>query len=349
MEMKKLLISFLTIAMLCSVASADFLEDLQTLASENAEDYLSPFVTSFGTNMNNGLYHTAKPHKLFGFDVGIRMMGAMTPDDAMTYTFAFPQNVPIVNPMSGGTLLVPTSTLYPDPALFEAPTVFGGEGHAIAPDINALEQVLFDSLGIPLGTFSPTQLQQMADQSTFEVPPGLDLEVAPLVMPQFSMGLPFESEVLLRYMPEIDLNDYGKVTFWGLGLKHSISQYLPMVPVDISAQFVMQQLKIGDILESKHTAFNVHASKKLSMVLLSITPYVGLGMESSDLSVDYTIEGTGNPLLDGVPVKFDLDGDNGFRGRIGFSTRLLLFKLYADYSFIGDYSGYSAGLMLSFF
>ena len=119
-----------------------------------------------------------------------------------------------------------------------------------------------------------------------------------------------------------------------------------MCPVDITAMFAMQQLKVGDILESKHTAFNVHVSKKIPLLITSITPYIGVGFESSSLDVDYTIEGTGNSLIDGTPVKFSLDGDNGFRARAGLSIRLLIFKIYADYA-LGDYKAYSAGFMLS--
>ena len=347
MEMKKTLIALVAVALLASVSFADFQEDLQQLMGDNAENYLAPFVTAFGTNMNGGLFHTAKPHKMLGFDVGIRVMGASIPDDAMTYTFAFPATVPLINPINQQVIEVPTSTLYTDPTLFEAPTVFGGEGHDIAPDLDALELALFDNFGIPVGTIPTADLQQMAAQATFPVPQGLDLEIAPLIMPQVSVGLPWKSEVLLRMMPTYNSKEFGDINFLGLGFKHSLSQYIPLSPVDISVQYVYQSLTVGDLLESTHTAFNVHASKKFSVILFSITPYVGLGIESSNLKVDYTIEGTGNPMIDGTPVSFDLDGDNGFRGRIGFSTRILLFKLYADYSFIGDYGGYTAGFMLS--
>ncbi len=345
--MKKILLVLMAVSLIACTASADFIEDLQKLASENAENYVSPFVTAFGTDMNAGLYHTAKVHKMFGFDVGIRVMGATIPDDAKTYMFSIPETVSLTVSGYGDTEL-PTSELFPGASL-EAPTVFGGEGHEITPDIDRLEELLNDSLGIPVGTLPDSTLDNLANAATFPVPPGLDLDIAPLIMPQFSIGLPMKTELMLRWMPTYSSEDFGDINFLGIGIKHMVSKHIPLCPVDISLQYAWQKLEVGDILESTHTCFNVHASRKFSLILMSITPYVGLGMESSNLKVDYTIEGTGNPLLDGTPVSFDIDGDNGFRGRVGFSTRILLFKIYADYAFIGDYPGYSAGIMLSFF
>jgi len=51
-------------------------EDAVKMLSGNLSDaklltkaYLEPFGKSFGTSLNNGWYNTAKPHKLFGFDI----------------------------------------------------------------------------------------------------------------------------------------------------------------------------------------------------------------------------------------------------------------------------------------
>jgi hypothetical protein len=229
----------------------------------------------------------------------------------------------------------------------EAPTVFGIDTlREISPNLDSLEQVLEDSFGIPVGTIPTADLQALAAQATFPLPPGVDLDLMPLAMPQFSLGLPMKTEVLLRYMPTYNVPDVGDINFLGLGVKHMVSQYIPACPVDISVQYVYQKLEVGDILSSTHTCLNVHASKKIPLLITSITPYVGLGIESSNLSVDYVITGSGNPLIDGTPIKFDIKGDNSFRPRVGFSTRILFFKVSADYAF-GDYNVASLGVILS--
>jgi len=339
--MKKLVVIFLAVSMTAGAAFASFEEDLQRLAAENATNYISPFVTAFGTDMNTGLYHTAAIHKLFGFDVGIHMMGAIVPDDAMTYTFQIPSSIDF------GGYTYSTASWYPA-ANLEAPTIFGSdEGAEIAPDAILVRDDIAANMGVSPDMVPLELVDSLVALGTFPVPPGLNLEIAPLAMPQFCLGLPFKTEVLLRFMPTYSSDDFGDIGFLGIGVKHSISQYIPMCPVDVAAQYVYQSLKVGDLLESTHTAMSLIASKKLSLILFSLTPYVGFGMESSNLKVDYTIEGTGNDMLDGTPVSFDIDGDNGFRGKVGVSTRLLLFKIYADYAFIGDYGAYTAGLVLS--
>ena len=53
---------------------------------------------------------------------------------------------------------------------------------------------------------------------------------------QAGIGLPFGSEVKVRYVPKVNLND-GDFSSWGIGLLHSIMQYIPgekVSPLDVS-------------------------------------------------------------------------------------------------------------------
>jgi hypothetical protein len=175
---------------------------------------------------------------------------------------------------------------------------------------------------------------------------GIDFAALPFVMPQVSVGLIRGTEVMLRFMPSVDLGDMGEINFLGIGIKHSISQYIPLCPVAISGQFVWQKLSIGDLLESKHTAFNIHASKTFGLGL-TLTPYVGLGFESSTLDVSYTTEEPigfpPNTIPAGTEISFSLDGENSFRALVGLRFALPLITLNVDYD-IGEYSAISAGL-----
>ena len=348
--MKKILIVLLAMTFIASISYAgDIEEEIKKLANDNAENYLQPFITAFGTDMNSGLFHTAKLHDILGFDVGIRMMGAMIPDDAMYYDFALPATVPLINPVTmTDTLYLNSITLFGN-ADTKAPTVFGPDGHMISSDSASIRVALEDqnlsALAID-AIFQTYGADSLASLIAIPVPPGIDFNVMPMVVPQVGLGLPFKTEVLLRWAPTYNVPDVGDIGFFGIGVKHQVSKYIPLCPVDITAMYAYQSLKVGDILTSTHTAFNVHVSKKIPLLITSITPYIGVGFESSSLDVKYTIEGTGNPLIDGTPISFSLDGDNGFRTRVGFSMRLMLFKIYADYA-LGDYNAYSAGFMLS--
>jgi hypothetical protein len=306
--MKKLFITFLTLIVFSGFTFAGTIkEELQKMAEDNAVNYIQPFVTAFGSNMNSGLFHTAAVHKLLGFDVGVRVMVATVPDEDLTYIFQLPSTVPIVNPLNTSQVVnVPATDLYASADL-NAPTVFGGDGHTIAPSTSDIEQVLLDNFGIPIGTVPAADLQNIATQASFQVPPGLDFTTIPLVMPQVGLGLPFSSEVTLRFMPTYNIPDVGDINFLGVGLKHQVSKYIPLCPVDISAQVMWQKLTLGDIITNTNTAFNVHASRKLSLLLLSITPYVGVGFESSNIDVTYDIPaGTLPAQTTPIPVEFNL-------------------------------------------
>ena len=330
--MQKLLIGIvLSTLVFTAVMAGSFEDDLRKLAEDNAKNYISPLITAFGTNMNAGLYHNAKPHKLLGFDITISFMGAMVPDDALTYTFAIPDSVPF--PLTNPDFKISTGNLYTDAAL-EAPTIFGKDGTwTISPDSSELVNLI---------GYAPTQ--EEIDTISFTVPPGIDFTTFPTLMPQVSLGLPMKSEVMLRYFPKTKINDdVGEFSFWGIGIKHSLSQYIPLCPVNIAGQLVYQSLEVGDILTSTHTNFNIQVSK----TFLIITPYAGLGIEQSNMEVEYTIEGTGS-YFDGQEVKFDIDGDNQFHARVGLAFKFMPFVgVNADYA-IGDYNVFTLGAYFSF-
>ncbi len=349
----------LVIGWTTQVAAADptFTEELQKLASENAKGYLGPFVTVFGTSMNSGLYHTAKPHAILGFDISVKITGVAVSDDDKWFDFLLPNTVPVTVP-GRGTMNLDANLLYPNR---KTPTMFGEN---ISTSYTATEDGLANALLAAGVSVSDVDLLRTSGQLTTMVSQipvincpvrGTGLPGAGLVMPQVSLGLPFKTEILGRYFPDTDIDKVGKLTFWGAGVKHSISQWIPvpLMGIDISGQFVMQQLKIagGDVstaeLESNHTALNLQVSRRFSLFILNITPYVGAGIESSDLSVSYTVTGSGDQHLDGTQISLDMDGKN--KGRLTAGLRLGLmgiFTINADYS-ISKYSAYSVGVGLT--
>lgn len=346
--------------------SVDFQEEIRRLAEDNARGYIGPFATAFGTGMNSGFYHTAKPHKVLGFDINVRVALMQVAKEDLEYDFYFPKvPFPLTHPINNqvDTLVINLQDFYPDR---KTSTVFGSNpANELTPDITILDEVIlqamenagWDSLAIELLLDSPIYDEFKNNIAknirTFTSVPGIGLDYFPFVMPQVSVGLPMKTEVMLRFMPEIELTDIGKVKFTGIGVKHSISQYIPipMFPVDITAQFVWQKLEIGELIESTHIGYNLHASKRVGLPLLSITPYVGFGVESSDLKLAYTIENKLNPFgeevdLEGTEVKFDLKGDNKTRLTMGARLGFTLFTISAEYS-VGAYNVLTVGAGLT--
>ncbi len=72
--------------------------------------------------------------------------------------------------------------------------------------------------------------------ASFNTPPGTKWKMMPVPTAQIGVGLPLGSELKFRYIPKINLGD-GDISLWGVGLLHSVMQYLPgnkLLPFDVS-------------------------------------------------------------------------------------------------------------------
>jgi hypothetical protein len=173
-------------------------------------------------------------------------------------------------------------------------------------------------------------------------PGGYNLTWSPMLTPHISVGNIFGTRLMLRFLPEISLGDYGKFSMFGIGVQHSISQYIPLVPLEFSAMIAYQKFSLGDLISAHAFTFGVQASKSFAI----LTVYGGLAYESSTFSFSYTAKFTDplNPTLTkSVPVGFDIDGKNSVRATVGFAVSLGFVKINADYSLAAQ-SVASAGI-----
>jgi hypothetical protein len=71
---------------------------------------------------------------------------------------------------------------------------------------------------------------------SFKTPAGADWKTMPVPTLTAGIGLPLGSELRIRYIPKISVSG-GDISSWGVGLLHSIMQYIPgdkVFPFDIS-------------------------------------------------------------------------------------------------------------------
>ncbi len=184
-----------------------------------------------------------------------------------------------------------------------------------------------------------TRYQNLQDVN---LPGGIGLKIVPLAVPQVALST-MNSELLVRFVPSIKINDeVGSVNLLGIGLGHSISQYIPMFPINVAIQGVYQQLKVGSYLKATALNVNVHASKSF----VFFTLYGGVGYESFTADINYNYK----PPITGAQeqsLSFSLKGKNNFRATAGFKLGLAIFDLNVDYS-IGNVNVLSAGFGFSF-
>lgn len=317
--MKKLICLIAILTIISSAIWAESLvEKLENFGKVNGKQYIRPWVTSFGTSLNTGLYQSAKVLPPFLFGVTLNSMLAFVPEEDKTFTVYSP-----TFDYEGTTYY-----LYNEEEQ-ESATVFGDKGALFTLNDEIPESIVGDGYDL-------------------KMPNGGNLTAIPLLVPQVSVGLPAGNELLLRVFPKVQISkDIGELYFYGAGIKHSISQYIPLVPIDLAVQAVYQQMGVGDIIEISSFAANAQISKKLLMWTL----YGGLGYEKSNMSVKY--DGTAYEVQDDelqyIPqkIEFDIEGENEYRMTAGIRYSIAILKIYADYT-ISKYNMLNIGLGLSF-
>ncbi|AFH47848.1 Hypothetical protein IALB_0136 [Ignavibacterium album JCM 16511] len=183
-------------------------------------------------------------------------------------------------------------------------------------------------------------------------PSGLGLKTVTLGIYQISGSL-FGTELMLRYFPTLKFKDI-KAGLFGFGLKHEVSRYFPLLPLDISVQLLYNTLLIenktndpSDYVKfnSKNFAFNLHASKSIGVLIL----YGGLQYESSGLDVSYYFKDPDGiyPSLANKVYDISVDGDNHFRFTVGSALKLAFFVLNVDAN-ITSQTTYSLGMSFEF-
>jgi len=328
-------------------------ETLTKLTGTAGEAYVSPIISAFGSNLNSGWVHKSPASKVFGIDleIGIVAMGTMFGDNNKTFntsgTFRFDNNqaMSLLN-NSVQTKNLPQS--YKDALAYElskkeftvginGPTIVGKKESEVMVDFSGAN-VTYNSITYKV---DPQAITTGAKGFLG------DAQALPLFAPQFSVGTVYGTMATFRFLPSVQVGDLGKFSYFGFGLQHNPAMFIPVpLPVDVSAAFFTQTLKVGDIFKASATTFGLYASKTFSLLgLVSLTPYGGFAFESSSVDVAYDVNyATPVPGVT-VPgkVEFTMKGDNSTRLTVGASFKLLLLNISADYS-LAKYNAASLGI-----
>ena len=243
------------------------------------ENYLSPFADGFGANLNTGWFNQAKAHGILGFDISLNAAVAMVPTSNQTFD---------VSELVFSELELISGSP-------ESPTIAGDENSST-------------TMGI---TYTNPQSGQEEVLTSFDIPGGLGFPYVPSPMIQATVGIIKDTDVTLRYVPEVDIAPIdASVGLFGFGVRHGINQWLPggkILPVDIAVQFgytafnsnagfevdpesgsdiynpytPSQWQGQGLEMDTKATTINAIVGKKLPF----ISVYGGLGFESSTTTI----------------------------------------------------------------
>ncbi len=181
------------------------LSSFMTGSTEDAEKlfqaYASPYANGLGAGMSAGWYNTAKTHKLGGFDITLTFNTAIVPDGDRTF------NISDLGLGEGSGIVSRVSSTQN-----ESPTIAGE-----------------DIAGPQITYWAANPLGGEIEIASFDLPKGTGFRYVPSPMLQASVGLIKGTEIIGRYTPRFDVGDNGSVGMWGIGVKHSLKQWIPAV------------------------------------------------------------------------------------------------------------------------
>ena len=203
------------------------------------------------------------------------------------------------------------------------------------------------------------QILTLPDNSTLTLPSGINFPYVPTPMVQANIGLFLGTDVTIRYVPEVDLQDYGSVDLVGVGIKHDLNQWIPggkLLPIDLTIMAAYTQFNMSIDLEFNQGAQGQRVESATQAIVTNflvgktiplLSAYAGIGYQLGDFELnmlgDYII-GSGvrqSTLTD--PVSYTQSYNGGIHLIAGAQIKLALFRLFAEVT-TAEYTTFNGGI-----
>jgi len=295
---------------------------------------MSPLMKGAIYSSNGGWFNSAKVHKKLGVDLSLRLNASFVPSADQVFSIS---NLEYITSEAN-----------------DLPTIIGSSRQ---------EELI---VTIPPDGILPEM------KTTIKSPKGikskLPLGAVPSPVLQLAIGIPFDTEVILRYSPEYHRKGID-MSFKGLGIKHNLLQYFGPIdkfPINISALASFSKMKIdydiqsfssikgsGQVAQFSLNNYNLLLIASLDVLVVNF--YAGFGFSGGDSSfkmlgqydLEYQTESNipiTRSLNDPIDMNFNV---SGYQTTIGAKFKFLIFSAYADFTF-QDYNTLSAGISINF-
>ncbi len=203
------------------------------------------------------------------------------------------------------------------------------------------------------------QILTLPDNSTLTLPSGINFPYVPTPMVQANLGLFLGTDVTIRYVPEVDLQDYGSVDLVGVGIKHDMNQWIPcgkLLHIDLTIMAAYTQFNMSIDLEFNQGAQGQRVESATQAIVTNflvgktiplLSAYAGIGYQLGDFELnmlgDYII-GSGvrqSTLTD--PVSYTQSYNGGIHLIAGAQIKLALFRLFAEVT-TAEYTTFNGGI-----
>jgi hypothetical protein len=179
----------------------------------------------------------------------------------------------------------------------------------------------------------------------FAFPGGFNLNSFAIAVPQLRVGSIRGTQALIRYFAmntgDVEL---GNISLIGIGVRHSISQYLaPLFPVDIAGGFFWQSFSLGenslgdDLISTSAFSIGVQASKRFVV----LEPYGGLSLDTFSMDVKYESDALGSTNT----IDLDFGSSTNLHLTLGLGLNFTYAKGFFEYNVAGQNS-FSFGIAL---
>ena len=272
---------------------------LEQYSGARIQGYIQPLADALVANLSIGYINSASSPRKFSFSLEAVAMTAAIDESLRMYTANTPDGF--------------------QPATHKTPTIFGGPAQ-------------------------PVQHSTIPGLSWRGADGLVDAEYFPTAAPQLRLGGLLGTELVIRYassgmVPFLEDEDFPDLTLFGIGVQHSISQYIIGMPLDISIGGSFNSLKFGDIVDLSSTSFGVNVGRSFGLFGVS----GGLVSDGGTMNLTYTSSDPGAP----GSVDVDLDVDRSLRFRAGAALNLGFIRFFGDAAF-GNITSYAAGLRFGF-
>lgn len=283
---------------------------------------------------NAGWYNTAKVHKKLGIDLSLRLNASFVPSSEQIFSV--------------------TDLDYISTEAINLPTIAG----------ESRQENLI--ITIP----SDGNLPEMT--TTIKSPKGiksrLPLGAIPAPVLQLGIGIPFDTEIIIRYSPEYHRRGID-MSLKGIGVKHNLLQYFGPIdkfPLNVSAFASFSKMKIdydiqsfsslegsGQVAQFSLNNYNLLLLASLDVLVVNFYGGIGLtgGSSSFKMLGQYDLEyqtqsniPIQRTLKDPIDMNFKA---SDFQTTLGAKFKFLIFSAFIDFTF-QEYNTLSAGISANF-
>jgi len=173
-----------------------------------------------------------------------------------------------------------------------------------------------------------------------------------LILPNFNFGLGIfkKTELNGRFIPNYKYNlgffGKGEIGMWGVGFKHDLLQWIPIIgnaiPISLSLQAGHTQLNSELSILDQEVNIDVQATNLniiLSRKLLMLTGYTSFGynFSTTTFSAGENINDSENFNLNeleiDLPIEMKFENNNEFRANVGLRFNLAVVNINANHTF----------------